>query len=490
MPKRDHATAFTKHKALVPFWNSDAKRLSERLWSCTHDECVASEQASWDLVLRDLGTNTWFTVRQSVPVGSLAVPGRWPVWRGLAVPRAVADPTAKPAVSGLRKVRVYPTPEQQATIKTWMGAVRWTYNRAVSYLNDKSTKGKRNAKDVRAFCVNDEIMRASKRHNWMGVIPYDVRDEGARDALKSVGSNMAKQRIRKSKGLPFSFKLHYRRKKHAFQETLTLHSKHWQKTRGVYFDLFGKSGSKLAAAEDLPLVLAYDVRLVRTRLNEYYLCIPTGHVALDENQVPDTTEPFTVSLDPGVRTFMTAYDPSGRVVEWGAGDFRRIRRLRRCTEQLESRYASTNHRTRYRLRRAALRIRRKIRRIVDELHYKLVQWLCRTYKAIIIPVFETRAMANNKDGKRKLNRQSTADMCTWSHYRFRTNLVNKAKSFPGVTVIETTEEFTSKTCGKCGELNDKLGGSKLFTCAACGFHSDRDFNGARNILIRHLTMNA
>ena len=79
-------------------------------------------------------------------------------------------------------------------------------------------------------------------------------------------------------------------------------------------------------------------------------------------------------------------------------------------------------------------------------------------------------------------------MCTWSHFRFRTNLQNKAKSFPEVRVIETTEEYTSKTCGQCGKINDKLGGSKTFSCKACGFCSDRDFNGARNILIRHLTV--
>jgi putative transposase len=54
----------------------------------------------------------------------------------------------------------------------------------------------------------------------------------------------------------------------------------------------------------------------------------------------------------------------------------------------------------------------------------------------------------------------------------------------GVQVVEVTEEYTSKTCTKCGRINQKLGGSKVFRCG-CGMVLDRDFNGARNILLKY-----
>ncbi|CAG8498805.1 23018_t:CDS:2 [Cetraspora pellucida] len=38
-----------------------------------------------------------------------------------------------------------------------------------------------------------------------------------------------------------------------------------------------------------------------------------------ENQTPVNGR--VVALDPGVRTFMTCYGPSGRFVEWGSNDF-------------------------------------------------------------------------------------------------------------------------------------------------------------------------
>jgi hypothetical protein len=47
-------------------------------------------------------------------------------------------------------------------------------------------------------------------------------------------------------------------------------------------------------------------------------------------------------------------------------------------------------------------------------------------------------------------------------------------------------EYTSKTCCNCGTLHQKLGGSKSFRCAGCGFHADRDIHAAFNIFLKFL----
>src|SRR5215469_8588846 len=78
-------------------------------------------------------------------------------------------------------------------------------------------------------------------------------------------------------------------------------------------------------------------------------------------------------------------------------------------------------------------------------------------------------------------------MLTWSHFRFRIFLLHKIREYKYCKVIECTEEYTSKTCGHCGQINDKLGGSKTFRCDSCKVEMDRDANGARNILLKLLT---
>ena len=48
------------------------------------------------------------------------------------------------------------------------------------------------------------------------------------------------------------------------------------------------------------------------------------------------------------------------------------------------------------------------------------------------------------------------------------------------------EDYTSKTCGRCGDINKNLGGNKFFKCNACKLECGRDVNGARNILMKNL----
>ncbi|MCC3491690.1 MAG: transposase [Microcoleus sp. PH2017_16_JOR_D_A] len=57
----------------------------------------------------------------------------------------------------------------------------------------------------------------------------------------------------------------------------------------------------------------------------------------------------------------------------------------------------------------------------------------------------------------------------------------------GSIVVDVSEAYTSKTCGNCGHIHRKLGGSKVFKCPNCQTVIGRDLNGARNILLRALS---
>ena len=404
------------------------------------------------------------------------------------ITKPLVGPPKKAPPGKARKVRVYPTPEQRIILAVWFGAARWTYNQTIEWMRGQPQGSTISIKGIRDHCVSVEKLKREGRTVLLGV-PYDVRDDGARDALKARASNLAQCKKSKLRGkAAHKFELKFRSRK-ARQESISIHSKHWSHARGTYGNLFGCGWKNVSTSEPLPEKLKYDARLIRTKLGEYYLCIPAPLEPRGESQAPDPALDSVVSLDPGVRTFMTAYSPDGQVLEWGAGDTTRIHRLCISLDKLQTRWKAPGvlHRKRYRLKRAGLRIQKKIRCIVDELQCKLAKWLCEEFRVVLIPIFETKKMIRR--GHRRLSSKTARAMCTWAHYRFRMRLHDKAREYPWCRVIDTTEEFTSKTYGGCGELDHKLGGKKRYLCKVCGFDADRDHNGARNILIRHLSVN-
>jgi len=128
------------------------------------------------------------------------------------------------------------------------------------------------------------------------------------DLFKSYLSNFAAKRTK--------FKMKFRSKKDR-QQSIAILSKHWGRSKGIYAFL-----CKMKSAENLPAELHYDARLVVNRLGEFYLCIPQPLDIRAENQGPILQKEGSgvISLDPGVCTFMTGYNPSGMAVEWDKND--------------------------------------------------------------------------------------------------------------------------------------------------------------------------
>jgi putative transposase len=190
-----------------------------------------------------------------------------------------------------------------------------------------------------------------------------------------------------------------------------------------------------------------------------------------------------IALDPGVRTFLTGFD-GNQLVEFGKGDMGRVARLCQHLDALMSRIAkSPSRRQRQKMRQAAARLRSKIRNLVDECHKQVSNWLVNNYQYILLPTFETSEMTNKK--RRKISSKTARQMLNWAHYRFKLHLKQKAE-LNGCNIIDVTEEFTSKTCTKCGHVHQKLGGSKIFKCPVCQHTIARDFNGAFGILLKAL----
>ena len=178
-----------------------------------------------------------------------------------------------------------------------------------------------------------------------------------------------------------------------------------------------------------------------------------------------------VAMDPGIRTFMTTYDTNGFCTEWGEGDRKRVFSLCLHLDKLISRVyepeMKNKHGLKGRLKRkstgkAIEPLRTQIKNKFGEVDKKLSTLLSSTYKVILIPKFNAIAISARKG--RKICTGTVRGVLCWSHYKFRHRLIAKSELFSDCKVIECDELYICKTCGYCGVINDKHGGSKVFKC--------------------------
>ncbi|CAG8681461.1 7673_t:CDS:2, partial [Racocetra persica] len=319
----------------------------------------------------------------------------------------------------------------------------------------------KNYQCIKDNCLKNDYIKSYSELNWLLDTPYEIRSYAIRQYKSSYKT--CKERYGNK------FRMKFRSKKDTLQ-TLLVSARDINRLNGVCSFL-----KNIVVSESLPAIeKTLAVTLDKLGRFHFHVSIP---LEVRENQTPVSGR--IVALDPGV---MTCYDPAGRVIEWGRGDFNRIVRLCKRHDKLQSDlYIKTGKEykiTRYLLRRKMCRIRFKIRNLIDELHYKLVKWLCDRYQTILIPTFETSNMV--KRTRRKIGSKTARNMLTWSHYRFRMFLKHKACEYFDRNIIECDEVYTSQTCGNCGWVNKNLRGRKRLICVSCEINTDRDFNGAQS----------
>jgi IS605 OrfB family transposase len=175
-------------------------------------------------------------------------------------------------------------------------------------------------------------------------------------------------------------------------------------------------------------------------------------------------------VDPGIRKFLSVND--------GKASYsmhpKRIEEPFRKIEAIESRGDPDK-------KRKIKKIEKKIRKRVDSWQWQTATSLVKFYDRVYFGNMRVQSIiARNKNlpkvCKRKLRHLRL--------YTFKCRLQSQAEKY-GCKFVEVNEAYTSKTCGKCGEVNPGLGSSEIFRCPQpdCNFVGDRDFNAARSILL-------
>jgi putative transposase len=223
-----------------------------------------------------------------------------------------------------------------------------------------------------------------------------------------------------------------------------------------------------------------DCKIIKYKPGQYYLLLTTKKEVKEEHAICNS-----VSLDPGVRTFQTFYSSDGICGKLGDNivDDQLLPIAKRIDKLDSVKTKCKKIRTKRNISRRQHLLRTKIKNIVNDLHYKIIHFLCKNFQTIIASTFEVKNMTQLTNKSRTINSETTRKMLTLSHYKFKVRLIHKAKMMNRKLIIHN-ESYTSKTCGRCGELNETLNSKKVFECKKCNLCIDRDINGARNMMIR------
>ena len=440
-----------KEEVLRPFWNERCGELSRSSWLPTGTDCVDSRSNSSSLSWKRKGLNSLFSIERV----------KNPEIRNSATtfcPSSVFIHTGEWPTGDIRsrKIRLYPTPEQKRLLTEWMGVTRYVYNKALSGV--KRGEDKLNWMSLRNKYVT---AKGNDLNDWELAVPKDVRAESIRDlakAYKTAFANLKRGNISK-------FNVAYRSKRKDSSIVIPKTSVKFNSTKLTIFARYNLGPIRVGKDRSLSgLKINYDCRLGRTR-GLWYLYVPQF------KKTVKSKGKFDCALDPGIRKFQTLYSEKEVVKVVPNKELRQrlysrkdlLQSLKRCNSR----------------KRGINRINTKITNLTDDMHWKFIHYMKQRYSTVHIPVFESQKLGI-KNRRRGFNRI----MFDMKHYQFRTRLIDSFKLTENAGAIECTEEYTSKTCTRCGYLNN-VGSSEVYDCENCWLNIDRDVNGARNIYIKH-----
>lgn len=441
----------SKGKDCKPYWSDLCAATSSRLQLPVATDCVGLDlncSSSWPGKTVD---KSWFSQTLFTAQKPNSPPIFLPSFTSSVVECTDSGVTARKS----RKIRLFLSPEQKALVKQWFGVSRFVYNTTIKYLQEPGTKAS-------WLAIKTGILNSLPE--WAKPVPFQIKSIAIKDACSAVKT--AKQGF-KQDGQVRNCK--FRSRKDTRQSIYV--PKSAIKDCGVYHTILGKC----SLTEPLPKTFS-DGRLTLA-YGEYYLI-----VSEEVQQAKTENQGRLVALDPGVRTFATFF--SEYSYGWlGVDANLHVQKLCFRLDKLVSKISKSPSRQKRNFKKAASRLRCKIKNLVKELHHKVAKFLVDNFDVILLPTFETSQMVSKS--RRKLRNKTVRQMLTLSHYEFKVFLKWKAWESSKL-VIDCSEAYTSKTVSWTGEIVQNLGGARTIKSAATGLKMERDLNGARGIFLRAL----
>lgn len=463
--------SISKDKDCYKFWDSSNKALYQQLSWLQETALPDLDSSLLNGCVKSSELKSWFSTIKIQPQNQSLETTSWQLSKFTVVDGMEKEDT-KTKITKARKLRLKPTSEQKILLNQWAGCTRFLYNKTISTLTNKKNKSIRSKNQLRSRLVSIKNQYTEKQNNfynnkpWLGECPANVRKGAVYDAkanLQSCFTNFKNENIKQ-----FTSPYKTKKKEQTRGWSFSLEKADVSKKEDKLFIFQGKlKEMKYFGTKQLHKLIPntrpeMDCKLQKTAFGEYFLIIPYAVQLKKQRSMIHNP----VSIDPGVRKFLTTYAPNNKESfmignRWTKTVMPLLLKLDR--EQ--------NKETR-------IKLRKRIANLKDELRNKSANFLAKRYDLILMPKLDTAKLSIK--ATRRLKTKTVREMLNAGHSKFFHSLKSKCLE-NGTKFLHVGEEYTSQTCPSCGELNKC---NEVYKCKKCSYKHDRDMVGALNILLK------
>lgn len=452
-------------RAYLPFWTPQCKEASKKLWLPRETDCVVSHLNSSNESFNKQGLGSWCSNKQISPRNVNSLTTSSPLCRYFAAAEMEKDGTA---TCIMRRVKLNPTKEQRFALKKFADGARFTYNQTVERIE--------NGAAVNKLQLRNEVV--TKKDNpffddkeWLLQTPKAIRQQAVFEACKSYKTCFSNLRAKNIKRFKMSFKS---KKTKTWTIGIERAVKKGEPTKSV--DILPSFLGSVRYYGDLPFddIPTTDCSIHKDSRGRHFLQVPV------KRQVTSAVydEKPVVALDPGIRKFLTGFRSDALAFTLGEDFASKLMNILKYIDTIDAQMRTVSCKRRQQLRKKKMLLYGKYKDLRDEFHWKVINWLTKEHSLILIPHLQTQKLSQSP------RTNGNREMLAVGHYAFLERLKFKCKE-RNVGLMIVDEAYTTKTCSCCGSLVN-VGSAETFDCHGCGYVADRDVNGARNILLKHM----
>lgn len=176
-----------------------------------------------------------------------------------------------------------------------------------------------------------------------------------------------------------------------------------------------------------------------------------------------------VGVDLGIKVLATL---STGVIFINPKAFSKARRkLTRLQRQLSRKVKGSNRYQKQKLRISQLH--RRIRNIRQDATHKATTFICKNHAVVALEDLNTSGMLKNH--------ALAGAVSDANFYEFRRQVEYKAIRYGGSVIFVDRFYPSSKTCAKCGEIQEISLSERIYVCQKCQHTADRDLNASQNL---------